>query len=672
MIGVLVGALSWTFVGPAGGDITSVSMEGSMAIAGSYATAYYSTDSALTWHAIDMTPYSPIEAFLTGFETAILNGQFMVFHSEGYIHSADGSSWTPVDVPGVRYVGEPSGNYVPFIAGNSVYLVSSSDFNPVQVFTPGVDTFLIAVGSLDSLWYAFARYITDSVIVYRGILDTVSVVGVFAYNGDINDVAINPYNPDEIILSTSGGLYMSTDGGATFSMSFTSLLSGLVVVKDVDYLSADSVVAGVFYYAGLYLGTRSLTGWTFNPVYSDAVVPDMDGNLIAALGRGVYYTQDGATFEERNQGLYAHVIYNPGMISNDRDDRLSFINTGGLALYSDDGGSTWNTYGYKMDIGTAIEVSPVDHQQIFIGGYKGSGSIADPGATVLVRSSDGGSTFDVLRDTSIFQALGLLPMEIQQGSNPNDVFMVSGNPGRWLMEYSSDAGTTFDSIMVAQGYNGFCFSCMDTLFMVLDTGDVYMSVDAGATWSFLGYIGYPGNVYLTYRDGYLYYSTGQDAYLRYIDVATGALDSMDLSSLFDTIAQVQVSVNGHFFLTGYQGGVYKVAYGSSPDNLTVEDAPASFGGLVPLASHVYFYVPSQGGFYVSPYPTNLREVAGRVTVRYTPSGILVEGVDGRMSIYNVGGKLVRTVEGNFIARGTLSPGVYVVRTQKGSFRILVR
>ncbi len=672
MIGVLVGALSWTFVGPSGGDITSVSMEGSMALAGSYATAYYSTDSALTWHAIDMSPYSPIEAFLTGFETAILNGNFMVFHAGGYIYSADGSSWTPVDVPGVRYVGEPSGNYVPFIAGNSVYLVSSTDFNPVAVFTPGVDTLLIAVGSLDSLWYAFARYVSDSVIVYRGVLDTVSLVGTFAYDGAINDVAINPYDPSEIILSTFGGLYMSTDGGATFSRDPGSIFSGLVVVKDVDFLNADSVVAGVFYYSGLYLGTRGLLGWTFNPIYSDAVVADVDGNLIAVTGRGVYYTQDGTTFEERNQGLYAHVIYNPGMVSNDRDDRLSFINTGGLALYSEDGGSTWNAYGYKMDIGTAIEVSPIDHQQVFIGGYKGSGSLADPRATVLVRSSDGGATFDVLRDTSAIQASRLLPMEIQQGSNPNDVFMVSGGPGRWLMEYSSDAGTTFDSVGAAQGYNGFCFSCVDTLFMVVDTGDVYVSVDAGATWSFLTNIGYSGNVYLTYRDGYLYYSTGHDAYLRYIDVATGLLDSMDLSSLFDSIAQVQVSVNGHFFITGYQGGAYKVAYGSAPDNLTVEDAPASFGALVPLSSHIYFYAPSQGGFYVSPYPTGLREVAGNLRVRYSPSGILIEGTDGRMDIYDAGGRLVRTLEGNFIARGTLVPGVYVVRTSEGSVRILVR
>ncbi len=672
MLSVLVGALTWTFVGPEGGDITSVSMEGNRALAASFRTAYFSMDSALTWNRIDMAGYEPISAFLTGYETAILSGRFFVFHSGGYVYSDDGNTWTAVDLPGVRYVGEPSGNYLPFIAGNSVYLISSADYNPVPVFTPGTDTLLVAVGSLDSLWYAFARYRPDSVVVYRGVLNTVNLVGVFAYSGGINDVEINPNNPDMVLLSTFGGIYQSNDGGATFSQDLGSLLSGAAVINDIEFVGVDSIAVGAFYFSGGYVGTAGVLGWTLDPIYTDGVVVDIEGNIFASLGVGVVYTEAGTTFEVRNNGLYAHALYNPGMVSNDRDDRLSFINTGGVASYSTDGGSTWDNYGYSMDIGTVIEVAPSDPQRVYIGGFRGSGDIYNPGATLLVGSSDGGATFTVLRDTVVNYAFGLLPMEIQTGSNADDVFMMSGSPGRWLLEYSSDGGSTFDSVRTAAGYNGFCFSCIDTLFIVLDTGDVYMSVDAGATWNHLAYIGYSGNVYITYRDGYLYYSTGHDAYLRYIDVATGSIDSLDLSASFDSIAQVQVSVNGHFFITGYQGGAYKVAYGSSFDNLTVEDAPASFGGLVPLSSYVFFYSPSEGGFYASPYPTGVAELSGKLSVRYSPSGVYIDGAGEQMEIYDIRGRLVRSLRGNFIAHSLLPAGVYVVKTAKGSIRVLIR
>jgi len=670
MLSILVGALSWTFVGPEGGDITSVSMEGDKALAASLKVAYYSLDSAQTWSRVDVSVYSPIDAFLTGFETAILSGRFFIFHSDGYIYSDDGIAWTPVDIPGVIYVGEPSGGYLPFIAGNSVYLISASDYTATPVFTPGADTLLIAVGSLDSLWFAFARYNSDSVIVYRGILDTVSLVGTFGYSGGINDVEINPTNPDEILLATFGGIYASTDGGVTFGQDVGSLLSGVVIVNDIEFVGVDTVAAGSFYFSGGYIGTKSLLGWSFDQVYSDAIVVDIARNIFAAFGVGVVYTEDGTTFEERNSGLYAHVLFNPGMVSNDRDDRLSFINTGGRAFYSTDGGNTWNIYGYKMDIGTAIEAAPSDPQKVYIGGLRGSGDIYNPGGILLVKSTDGGATFSVLRDTAASVAFDLFPMEIQTGSNADEVFMVSGSPGSWVMEYSSDGGSTFNTVRTAAGYNGFCFSCMDTLFIVIDTGDVYMSVDAGATWNYITYIGYPGNVYTTYRDGYLYYSTGHDAYLRYIDVATGAIDSIDMSSTFDSLGQIQVSVNGDFFITGFQGGIYKIAYGPTIDNLTVEDAPA-FGGIVPLSNYVFFFVPDEGAFYVSSYPTSLSETDRGIRVRYTASGIILEGVDGRISIYDIRGRLVRTSESNFISRTSLPAGVYVVKTSRGSVRIIL-
>jgi len=663
--------LNWTFVGPEGGDITSVSMEGEKALAASFKLAYYSNDSASTWNRIDLSQYAPLTGFLTGFETGILSGRFFVFHSEGYIFSDDGANWTPVDFPNVRYVGEASGSFLPFIAGNTLYLIPSTDYDPVSILIPSGDTLLIAVGSYDSLWYAFARSISDSVIVYRGILDTVEIVGAFGLTGTINDVEVNPMDPDEVLLATSSGIYTSTDGGVTFSQDISSLLSGILVVTDLQFIGGDTLMAGSFYFSGAYVGTRSFLGWTFEQIYSNGIITDISGNLLATLGAGVLYRTNNYTLEERNEGLYAHFIYNPGMISNARDDRLSFINAGGRAFYSTDGGTTWNSFGFKMDIGTVVEVTPYDPQIVFIGGFRGSGTLSDPSATLLAKSTDGGSSFDILRDTSIGVAFNLLPMEIQTGSDANDVFMVSGQPGNWLMEYSSDGGLTFQTVKTSTAYNGFCFSCMDTLFLIVDGGSVFMSVDAGATWDSIATIGYPGDVYITYRDGYLYYSTGLDGFLRFIDTGDGTIDSIDLSFLFDSLGQVQVSVNGHFFLTGYQGNQYIIAYGSTFDHLTTEVAP-TFGGLVPMSNYVYLFSPHDGGFYVSAYPTNRREYATAFRIRYTATGILVEGVDGPIEVFDARGRLVKILETNRLSRTSLPAGVYILKTQKGSARVILR
>lgn len=671
MIVVVLGALSWTFVGPEGGDITSVAMESNRALAASLKVAYYSTDSAHTWNRIDMEGYSGLGTFFQGFETAILSGRFFVFHSAGFIYSDDGTAWTPVPTDRVVFVGEASGSHLFFIAGNTVYMLSTGDASPVSIFGPASpDTVMEAVGSLDSLWFAVARTPSGELAVYRGVYDTVVLTGVFTVNGQVNDVEINPYDPDEVILATMNGLYVSQDAGSSFSQDVGSLFGGVAVAFDVEFFAADSIFVSSFYFPGLYEGYRGFMGWSLSPIYTDAIVRDLEGNLLAAIGIGVVSMDDG-TFQERNDGLYAHTFYNPGMISNTRDDRLSVINTGGLAFYTDDGGVSWNYYDYKMDIGTAIEVSSMDHQIVFIGGFKASGNMTSPGATVLVRSTDGGNTFDVLRDTSVVYAYTHFPMEIQLGSDVNNVFMVSGNPGSWVMEYSSDGGDTFDTVKTASGYNGFCFSCIDTLFMVIDTGDVYVSYDAGATWDYLTHIGYSGDVYTTYRDGYLYYSTGHDAYLRYIDVETGSKDSLDLSTVLDSIGQIQVSVNGDFFLTGFLNGAYKIAYGPTLADLTLEDAP-DFGGIIPLSDHVFFFALNEGGFYVSPYPTSTAENLDGLKVRYMASGVFIEGVDGSISIYDVRGRLVRRMEGKFIAYSTLPAGIYVAKTSKGSVRIVVR
>ena len=669
MVIALIGSLSWTFVGPEGGDILSVASDGEgRVLAAGFSIAYVSTDSGLSWSRIDMPPYGPVPGFLRGYKVAILGGRMFLFHSQGFIYSDDGSTWSSVGLPNVRFVSDASGGSLSFISQNGVYLVRTPSLTPTLVFQPGGDTSLIAVASFDSLWYAFARTNPETVIVYRGVENAVELKGTFPYGEDIIDVAINPYNPDEILLSVFGGILTSTDGGASFNQDFGSLLSGLAVPTDIDFVDADSVIVGSFYFSGGYVGYRGLYGWSYSQVYGDAVVRDIDGPFLAAFGRGVVYTPDGSTFEERNDGLYAHTLFSPGMVSNTRSDRLAFINLGGLPFYTEDGGATWNNYGYKMDVGQAIEVAPYAPEVIYISGYKGSGSITSPRMVALVRSSDGGSTFTPLRDTTI-NAFGAIPVEIQVGSDPANLFLV--NPG-WSMEYSSDSGNTISQVFTSSEYYGFCFSCVDTLFMVVEGGVLYASYDAGATWDSLTTIPHLGDVYLTYREGNVYYTTGDNPYVKVYNLATDILDSIDLSPIFSSVDQVEFSLNGHVFLTGYSGSIYKVAYGSTFDNLTVEDAPSDRGGVLPFNSYVFFYSLGDGGFYASPYPVSVAEGRSKLHLVYTRSGIRILGFDGPVELYSVKGTLIKVIGSGFIPYGSLPSGVYLLRAGDRVQRVILR
>lgn len=669
MLLMFLGSLSWNFVGPEGGDILSVaSDDAGHVLAAGLRVAYYSSDSGYSWSRVSTDGYEPLPGFLRGYKVEIMGGRMYVFHSQGFLVSADGSIWNNYSLPDIDFVSDELGGSIAIVSRDTLYVLNAVSLTPTPVFQTGVDTSLIAAASFDTLWYAFARTPEDTILIYRGILDTAQLRGEFYYSGDIIDVAINPFNPDEVLLSLFGGIYSSTDGGASFSQDFGSLLSGLFVPTDIDFVAADTIVAGSFFFSGGYIGVRGFLGWSFSQVYPDAVVRDVDGSYLSAFGRGVVYTPDGgSTFEERNNGLYAQTLLTPGMVSNTRTDRLSFINFGGVPFYTDDGGSTWSEYGYKMDVGYSIEASSYDQEVVYIGGYKNNGNATNPRAIVLARSSDGGATFTAVRDTTP-DAYYAMPMELQVGSDPARLFLVYYG---WRMEFSSDSGNTVSQVMTSDEYSGFCFSCIDTLFMVVNGGSLYTSYDAGETWDSLTTLDFSGDVYLTYRDGILYYTTGGDAYVRAYNLGTGILDSIDLSGIFSRVEQVEFSLNGHVFLLGYQGSSHLIAYGSSFDNLTVDNAPADNGAMLPLSSHVFFYSPEDGGFYVSTYPLAERELSGTSTVVYLRNGIRVPS-SKTIAIYSLKGALVKKIRGDFIPYGILPAGVYMAKTDRGTFRIIMR
>ncbi|GEM_PF-2260077 len=680
MIAVVVGTLTWTFAGPAGGDIMTISAEGDTILAASMMVAYYSIDGGSTWNRIDvrgLTGIPDVVPRVLKLETAVLSGRMFLFHSGGYLYSDDGSTWIPVGVSNVQFVGEPSVNHLFFIAGNSVYEIGSGSTSPSTVFTPGSsDTVLVAVGSYDSLWFAIARVVPDSVVVYRGILgSSYQLMGVSYVPSRITDVEVDEYNTDTVMLGTLKGLYVSGNGGASFASDLGTYLSDILAVSDVEMLSSDSILIGAFYFPGLYKGYRGYFGWTLDPVYTDAVVRDIEGQYyLAAFGRGVVYWNGDNSFEERTDGLYANLMINPGMFSI-AGNTLAFINGGGVAYYTTNGGTSWNQYNYKMDGGTAIEISSSDPDLVLIGGMKASGSLADPRAIVLAKSTDGGQTFEALKDTFVGDAKKIVPVEISVGSNPDNIFLISGVPGSWIMEHSSDGGSSFDQVMTSNAYNGYCFTCVDTLILIVGDGDVYVSYDAGSTWESLTNIGTSDNVYVTYKEGLVYYSTGKNAYVKTIDLNSGTIDSIDLSSILDTVMQVQVSSSGDFFLTGFVDGVYKIAYtpdlGSVKLTVEVEDAPA-LGGLIPLEDYVLFYSPYEGAFYTSPYPTGLdRHEVRKPHVQYAGRFVIFHNMANPIKVYRPDGRLIRVISDNKLYTGNLPRGVYVATDGLNTVRIVV-
>ncbi|MBL0054469.1 MAG: choice-of-anchor J domain-containing protein [Bacteroidetes bacterium] len=316
--------------------------------------------------------------------------------------------------------------------------------------------------------------------------------------GRINSTTVDPTNPNKIyVASASGGIWSTSDGGATWANNTDELpvLGFTNIVIDpqntnILYASSGDGDAGDTYGLGVLKSTDGGQSWNttgLNFLNSNSRIvrkvimnPNNSNELMAATNVGLYKTTDAAvTWVELRKGNYSDIEYKPG------DPNTVYI-VSTLFLKSIDGGLTFSviTNGVPASNNVrrlSIAVTPANPDYVYlIAGEAGTNVFEG-----LYRSSDAGNTF-ITRSTSpnimgvnvngsdtYGQAWYTLPLCV----SPTDAELVfCGGLNIWK---STNGGATLTCAANWLGSNGLPYVHGDIHALEYFNGVLYSSDDGG-------------------------------------------------------------------------------------------------------------------------------------------------------------------------------------------------
>ncbi|HVF49310.1 MAG TPA: Calx-beta domain-containing protein, partial [Pyrinomonadaceae bacterium] len=290
-------------------------------------------------------------------------------------------------------------------------------------------------------------------------------------SGRINAIAVSPANPQLVLVGAStGGIWRSTDGGATFSP---------VSDTQVD------------------LAVGSIAFAPSNPSIVYAGMGDLDNSY---LGTGLLKSTDAGQTWARvsNDSLPAQALVTDVVVSPNDPNRVYVTQAASLNLNvgqiftsglftSTDGGVNWT----RKISGNArkIAIHPADPQTIYVA----MRTIDPPGTPGLYKSTDGGANFS-LAYTSPYGPSSTRDIRVAvTPADPQRVYVSVGRtiePAEVRVEVSSDAGANWTNrgalgIDLKQfGYNTYLnVSPADANTLYVGSRDVYKSMDGGFTWA---------------------------------------------------------------------------------------------------------------------------------------------------------------------------------------------
>ncbi|MEI7726403.1 MAG: BACON domain-containing carbohydrate-binding protein [Bacteroidota bacterium] len=275
--------------------------------------------------------------------------------------------------------------------------------------------------------------------------------------GRINGICFHPTNPDIIYVgSPSGGLWLSTDGAATWNVLTSStptlgvsaiLLhptnSSLIFIGTGDRDAGDSPGMGV--YKSLDGGTTwsaSNTGMGNLTVGSMIMHPADPNMILAATSGGIYKSVNGGTSWTRkssNTSNYKDIRFKPG------DPTIVYATEGGKFYRSINSGDTWTQITSGVITGNRLVIGVSANQPATVYLCMTNGAFAG-----LLRSTDSGLTF------------------LTQSTTPN------------IMDYNCDGGGTG-----SQAWYDLCIAVDPTNANTLYVGgvNIWKSTNSGVSWT---------------------------------------------------------------------------------------------------------------------------------------------------------------------------------------------
>ncbi|MGI8788377.1 MAG: VPS10 domain-containing protein [Pyrinomonadaceae bacterium] len=297
-------------------------------------------------------------------------------------------------------------------------------------------------------------------------------------SGRINSVAVSPANPQLILIgAATGGVWRSTDGGATFAPTSDSQVD-LAVGSIIFAPSNNSIVyAGMGDLDGGYLGTgvlKSTDGGSSWTRISNGTLPapgtiarievdPNDANRVYVVqfahrsgstnfSSGFWFSTDGGVnWTKTLSGLPTDLVRHPTQPNTlyqatKRNDSGVGSSTGGI-FKSVDAGATWTriyTSPFASTSNIKIAVSPAAPSNLYV--LVGSGTTAQ-----IETSTDGGATWTNHGSAFDTAQFGYDCYLFVHPTDPNQIFV--GTRDLWR---SLDGGTTYTNITnnftIAGGY----------------------------------------------------------------------------------------------------------------------------------------------------------------------------------------------------------------------------
>ncbi|MDT7543385.1 MAG: hypothetical protein QOE33_3289, partial [Acidobacteriota bacterium] len=396
-------------------------------------------------------------------------------------------------------------------------------------------------------------------------------------SGHVRAIAVKPDDANVVLIgASSGGIWRSTDGGATFAPVSDSQVDLSVSAIAFAPSNTSIVYAGMGGQTGFgsYLGTGVLKSLDAGATWSR-----VDTAGLTKRGRSISIAVDPG---DPNRVYLCHNIEQIDETSNSTFSDGFYIST--------NGGSTWTRT--MAGLPDTVVVSPADPNVIFLSMARVDFDSTKPAG--VYKSIDRGQTW------TLSYSLGVAPGTTKDcyvavtPADPQRVYVVSrgASSSTLSVSYTTDNGATpwttpadVTTVDMGQwGYNAYIAASptnADTIY--IGTRDVWKSADKGATWTnltnnFSSTGSYHPSSSFSHPDQHSFAFAPNDANTFYIGndggiwkTTTGGIGPTPFTSLNSSLTLQQfVGITAHPAIAG-------ITYGGTQDNGTQVRTPDAKG-----------------------------------------------------------------------------------------------
>lgn len=317
---------------------------------------------------------------------------------------------------------------------------------------------------------------------------TWTLIGNSTFAGQrINAIVVDPTNTNKWIVSSDGGIYVTTNGGTSFTRTLVGTASSLKL-----HPTNSSIVYAALGYPfsavaenGVYKSTNGGTSWTklagglptANVGRIELDIHKADPNVLyVAIGRAAGYpllyvgksTDAGATWVSKAlPATERDTWYNLMLRADPADPNIAYV--GMVNIFKTiNGGTSWSTITPNHPDIHALEFHPTTPATIYLGEDAGLFVSTDRGGTWTHKNNGRGAmeyyAFDVHPTDATKLAAGAQDNSTHVRTGTNSFNVVIGGDGFWTAYKKSDP-----NIMLGE----------------YQYGNVSRSTNGGSTWSYV-------------------------------------------------------------------------------------------------------------------------------------------------------------------------------------------